>query len=40
MSLDLEDLALTTYIFECNRRTYLDCVEKNVFGSNIRRVTN
>ena len=24
---------MATYVFECNSRTYLDCVEKNVFGS-------
>lgn len=23
-----------TFIFECSSNTYLDCVEKNVFGSN------
>ncbi len=23
-----------TFIFECNSNTYLDCVEKNLFGSN------
>ena len=23
-----------TYIFECSSSTYLDCVEKNLFGSN------
>ena len=23
-----------TYIFECNSSTYLDCIEKNLFGSN------
>ena len=24
----------STFIFECNSNTYLDCVEKSVFGSN------
>jgi hypothetical protein len=23
-----------TFIFECSSTTYLDCVEKNLFGSN------
>lgn len=23
-----------TFIFECSSSTYLDCVEKNLFGSN------
>lgn len=23
-----------TFVFECNSNTYLDCVEKNLFGSN------
>ena len=27
-------MTATTFIFECNSNTYLDCVEKNVFGSN------
>ena len=25
---------MSTYIFECNSNTYLDCIEKNLFGSN------
>jgi len=25
---------LATFIFECSSNTYLDCVEKNLFGSN------
>lgn len=27
-------MAFSTFIFECRSNTYLDCVEKNLFGSN------
>lgn len=27
-------MILQTFIFECSSSTYLDCVEKNLFGSN------
>ena len=27
-------MTLQTFIFECSSSTYLDCVEKNLFGSN------
>ena len=27
-------MAVRTFIFECSSSTYLDCVEKNLFGSN------
>ncbi len=27
-------MTTSTFVFECNSNTYLDCVEKNVFGSN------
>ena len=27
-------MTLQTFIFECNSGTYMDCMEKNLFGSN------
>jgi len=27
-------MTASTFIFECSSNTYLDCVEKNLFGSN------
>ena len=27
-------MTIKTYVFECNSNTYLDCVQKSVFGSN------